>query len=757
MIQKTKKKKDPDIRYDALGKVRAKAEFVEDMEFPGMIHGAVIRSEIPHGRYDCIENISELKKMPGVRAVLGSSDIPGENIVPFVKQDYPCLVDGDIKFAGQAIALVAADTREEAYRAAACARIIAESYPAVYDSIDALKPDAVHVGGEENIHTTFRIRNGNPDRAFKEADVIVERVYTTKHQVHCYLENQGMIAVPESEGGLTIYGSMQCPFYVHNAVAKVTGLKYSKIRVVQAVTGGGFGGKEDMPSILASHAALLAMKTGKPVSIIYDRTEDFISMSKRHPSRIRLKYGATSDGKLTACEGEYIVNGGAYCTLSPIVAWRGIIHMAGCYEIPNVKLDSFAVATNTVPCGAFRGFGQPQVNFASECLIDELADELDIDPVEFRRMNMLSAGSRTVTGQVIGESCGLEEALDLVVDRIHFRRYGEEITGRVKKGMGISMTYYGVGLGAEGKYFAKAGAQVYVKEDGSVLVAVGNVEMGQGAETVFNRICADTLGCSYDMVDIMRPDTSRVPDSGPTVASRATMVGGRAVMDAAAQVSEVFKKVAASKMGVRPFDVRMENRKYVCDAGEMEYIDVVAEAYRQREKVAALGWYRVEGVDFDTETGLGNPYPVYTFSVNACEVEVDSETGEVSVTRFVAAHDIGKAIHVPSAEGQIQGGTVQGIGYALYENLCLQDGRILNPTLTGYAVPTSLDVCDVEPIIVESPYSEGPFGAKGLGEPPHVGPAAAVVNAIYDAVGIRFHHIPCLPEDIVSELRKQLK
>lgn len=743
-----------DIRVDAKSKVSGKAEFIEDIEFKNLLHGATIRSPICHGRLRGIRNLDDLRRMPGVKAVVTAKDLPGKNIVPFVKQDYPCLAEKKVKFFGQAIGVVAANTVEEARSAAEKAEIVYEEYPAIYDAIEAMKPDAVYVGGEENIHATFRIRKGDVNRGFKECDVIAEGVYYNNHQVHCYLENQGIVAVPTPSGGLTIYGSMQCPFYVQNALVKVTGLPCNKIRVIQSTTGGGFGGKEDVPSILASHAALLALKTRKPVRIIYDRKEDFISMSKRHPARTKIKYGATSQGRIIACEAEYIVNGGAYCTLSPIVAWRGIIHITGPYDIPNIRADSYAMATNTVPCGALRGFGQPQVNFANESLIDELAEKLNMDPVELRRKNLIKTGSETATGQIIGESCGMEDTLELALKKINFKRHKGSDKGIRKKGMGVSTTFYGVGLGAEGKYFAKAGAQVYIKEDGTVVVATGNVEMGQGAETVFNRICADTLGCRYDMVEILEPDTSRVPDSGPTVASRTTMVGGRAVLEAAKQVRDVLKKVAADQLGVRPFDINIENNKYKSLEREIDYIEVVKEAYARREKVAFQGWYKVEGVTFDEKTGMGDPYPVYTFSTNACEVEVDTETGEVEVTKFVAAHDIGKAIHRPSAEGQIQGGTVQAIGYALYENLVLENGKILNPSFTGYTIPTSLDICDVQPIIVESAYEEGPFGAKGLGEPPMVGPAAAVVNAIYDATGVRIRKTPCLPEDIIQELDK---
>jgi len=741
------------VRVDARSKVRAKSRYIEDIPYASMLHGATIRSPVTHGKIAGIENIDEIKAMPGVRAVVTAQDIPGDNIVPFVKQDYPCLADDEVKFYGQPVALVAADTAEEARAAAGAAVVAYEEYPGLYDPMEAMKPDAIHVGGVDNVHASFRIRKGNIDEGFKEADVTAEGVYYTGYQVHCYLENQGMTA-EITDDGLQVTGSMQCPFYVQNALVKVMGIPYSNVRVVQSTTGGGFGGKEDVPSVVACHASLLSLKTGRPVRIIYDREEDFHAMSKRHPSRVRIRYGATSDGKLVACDAEYIVNGGAFCTLSPIVAWRGIIHMPGPYDIPHVKADSYAMATNTVPCGAFRGFGQPQVNFANESLIDELAEKLGMDPVDFRRKNLLKKGSQTATGQVIGSSCGMEETLEKTLKKINFRRHEGKDPGTVKKGMGLATTFYGVGLGAEGKYFAKAASQVYIKEDGTVLVAIGNVEMGQGSETVLNRICADTLGAPYEMVHIMKPDTTRVPDSGPTVASRTTMVGGSAVMDASVKLRDTLKYAAASKLGCRAFDIKIEDGKYISPDSEMDYADVVKEAYARRERMAEQGWFIVNGISFDETTGLGDAYPVYTFSTNACEVEVDTETGQVKVTRFVAAHDIGKAIHRPSAEGQIQGGAVQAIGYALYENLVSEKGRILNPSFTGYTIPTAMDVCDVEPVIVEYPYEEGPFGAKGLGEPPMVGPPAAVLNAIYDAVGVRLKKIPCLPEDIVKELKK---
>jgi len=743
------------FRVDAEGKVNARTEFLEDRDFGKTLHGATIRSPVSHGKYLGIENLDEIRDMPGVRAVVTSEDIPGNNYIQMVKRDYPCLADNELKFIGQPVALVAADTVEEARSAARHAKVMFKEYPAVYDPLQAIRPDSVYVGGDDNIHSTFRIRKGDVARAFSSADITVEGVFSTGHQVHCYLENQGVLARPTASGGIVLYGSLQCPFYVHNALVAVTGLTYSKIRVIQTTTGGGFGGKEDVPSILASHASLLVLKTGKPVSLVYDRQEDFNSMSKRHPSRTRIKYGAMNDGRIVACDSEYIVNGGAFCTLSPIVAWRGIIHITGPYDIPNVKADAYAVATNTVPCGAFRGFGQPQVNLANECLIDELAEKLGMDPVELRKKNLLKQGSITATGQTISESCGMEEALEKTLQKIGYGRKRKRETGPVKKGIGISTTFYGVGLGAEGRYFAKAGAEVQVKEDGSAVVAIGNVEMGQGAETVINRICADTLGCPYDMVEVLEPDTTRVPDSGPTVASRTTMVGGRAVMDAAGKIRDVIKKSVAKKLGVEPSEIRIEGNSYVCSSGKLDYAEAVSLAYADREPMAAQGWFKVEGVTYDTDTGKGDPYPVYTFSANACEVKVDTETGQVEVTRFVSAHDIGKAIHAPSAEGQIQGGVMQAIGYALYENLVLEDGRVVNPSFSGYTMPTILDACDIEPIIVEHPYSSGPFGAKGLGEPPMVGPAAAIINAVYDAVGVRIRKLPCLPEDVLNGLKQK--
>ncbi|MFC2092171.1 xanthine dehydrogenase family protein molybdopterin-binding subunit, partial [Elusimicrobiota bacterium] len=385
---------------------------------------------------------------------------------------------------------------------------------------------------------------------------------------------------------------------------------------------------------------------------------------------------------------------------------------------------------------------------------DELAEKLDMSPVQLRKNNMLKTGSITATGQKIGSSCGLNQAFDKVLEEIRFKRYNSKNTmSKIKKGMGLSAIFYGVGVGAEGKYFAKAAAQVYVKEDGSVVVAAGNVEMGQGAETVLNRICSKVLGCTYDMVEILQPDTTRVPDSGPTVASRTTMVAGRALMDAAGQILDTFKKVAADKLGVKPFNINVEDNYYKSPKGQISYQDVVKEAYQRREKVAAQGWFKIDDVSFDKDTGSGAAYPVYSFSANACEVEVDTQTGQVTVTKFAAAHDVGKVIHMNSAQGQIQGGVVQGIGYALYENLCLEDGRIVNPSLTGYTIPTSMDVCDVKPILVESPYEQGPYGAKGLGEPPIIGVAPAIINAIYDAIGVRIRDIPALPEDVLRNLK----
>jgi CO/xanthine dehydrogenase Mo-binding subunit len=766
------------IRKDAADKVTGRAKYVDDYSRADMLWGATVRSTETHARVLSID-IREALKIKGVAGIYTHKDIPGKNIVPLVLPDYPFLAEDTVKFRGQAVALVAADSRETARKAAKLVKVKYSPLAAVYDPLKAIEKNAPKIFGDDNIFRKFVVQKGDADAAFAECDVVVEGTYTTNYQVHTYLETQGMMAAP-TDTGMVVHGTMQCPFYVLNAVADIIGYPHNKVRIIQTTTGGGFGGKEDVPSIVAGHAAMLAYITGRPVKVIYDREEDFVSMSKRHPGYAEVKYGASRDGKILAAKIRYILDGGAFSTLSPIVLWRGTIHAAGPYDIADVSVETFAVATNKVPCGAYRGFGQPQINFANEVLVDELAAKLSMDPAELRLKNALKPESLTITNQKIGPSCGLVETIEKAAAEIKWK---EKISSggtpppeskndayaskNIRRGVGMASTVYGVCLGAAGKFLAKAGAHVQIQPDGSVTVAVGNTDMGQGARTVLSQIAAEGLGAPYALVDVIEPDTSRVPDSGPTVASRTTVMSGNAILNACkairSRMDPLIREMAGANANAA---VHTADGFFVVGGGsdhgatgkKISYADAIKKCHAERVNLTYDGWWTEEGTTFDPMTGLGDAYIVYTFSTTAVEIELDTATGEVKILKIVGAHDIGKAVNPMLAEGQIQGGALQGAGYALMENLVVQNGVMLNPNFSGYTIPTSVDApAEIVPVIVEKEFHDGPYGAKGLGEPPLISVAPAVANAIYNAAGIRIRCIPALPEKILDALKKKKK
>jgi len=744
------------LRKDAIDKVTGKAKFIDDYKRGDVLYISTLRSPEPHIRILSIDTKKALS-IDGVVRIITYKDIPGKNKIPLVFDDYPFLAEKLAKFKGQSIALVVAKTKEVADKAVKKIQLKYKKLPAVFDPLESIKKKSLKIFGKDNIFRTYKIRKGDIKEGFKKADVIIERTYRTNYQVHAYLEPQGMLAEMGIDGTVNIFGSMQCPFYVLDAVSAVLGIPQSKVRVVQATTGGAFGGKEDVPSIVAGHAALASYLTGRPVKLIYSREEDFESMSKRHPGWTKIKIGAKKNGKITAIKIKYILDSGAYVTLSPIVLWRGTVHAAGPYAIDNVWVDSFAVATNKVPCGAFRGFGQPQANFASESIIDELADILNINPLKIREINFIKKGKATMTGHKIRDSFGLDQVVRNVVKMSKFEKkwsHPEKKKGDIRKGIGIATTIYGVGLGAEGKFLEKAGAHVQIFKDGSVLIAVGNTEMGQGAFTVLTQIASETLGAPYEVVNIVEPDTTRVPDSGPTVASRTTVMSGNAIIDGCKIIRDRIDEVVRSVLKAKKEQKVVAKGGYYFIKGnpkrKIKYFDVIDECYKRRIHMSSQGYYKVKGTSFSRITGLGEPYFTYTTSCFVAEVEVDMKTGIVKILNFYSGHDIGKAVNPQQAEAQIQGGAVQGIGYAIYENLVVTEGSIITNNFTGYIIPTVRDVPDeIKAIIVEDRYKDGPYGAKGLGEPPLIGGAPAIANAIFNATGKRIRSLPILPEKII--------
>ena len=745
------------IREDAVDKVTGKAQFIDDYKVDGQLWGKTLVSPHPHARIISIDT-REARALPGVKAVLTWRDVPGKNYVPLIKNDMPILAEEVVRFAGEAVALVAAEDLATAEEARRRIKVVYEELPAVLTIEDSIKPGAIQLHPHGNVHRHYQIRKGDVNVGFAAADIVFEQEYRTGYQEHAYLETQGMLAVPGPGGSMDVHGSMQCPFYIHDALTVALGIPMHKIRVIQATTGGAFGGKEDMPSLVADWAAILAHHTGRPVKLILSREEDFVSMSKRHPSLVRFKTGVTSDGRLVAVEVLYYLDGGAYSTLSPVVMWRGCVHALGPYVCPNVKIDTDAVATNKLPCGAFRGFGTPQILFAHELQMDELAHRLGRDPLEIRRLNSLQPGDETATGHVLNDSMGLQETIRLASEGAEWsdkrKRYRQD-QGPVRRGIGISTVFYGVGLGAGGRAISRAGAFVQIHKDGSVSVAVGTTDMGQGMRTVLNQVAAEALGLPYEQVRMLDVDTSRVPDSGPTVASRSTVMSGNAIIDACNTIRQRMAPVAGELLECPVDDLVWKEGVISCRTGKsknLPLVELVAECMNRHVHLACQGWFSAPYTSFDENTGQGWAYYTYAYATNIAEVEVDLRSGEVKVLRITAAHDVGRAVNPQQVEGQIQGGTLQGVGYALSEEILMRDGRMINPDFSTYIIPAATEAPIIDPIIVEARFGEGPFGAKGFGELPLMGVAPAVANAVFHATGARIRELPLKPERVLDAL-----
>jgi CO/xanthine dehydrogenase Mo-binding subunit len=746
-------------RVDALDKVTGSALYVDDLSVPGMLHAAVVLPRVAHARLVGLDARRALA-LPGVRAVVTAKDIPGVNQVGVVDADQPLLVEDTIRYSGDAVAVVVADTAARAREGAALVDLTCEELPAVFDALEAMEPGAPRVHDKGNVFLEYKVRKGDADRGFERADVVVERTFRTFHQEHCYLEPMGAVAVPDGTSSITIYGSMQCPFYVQKAVAAALGLPLASVRVVQTVTGGGFGGKEDSPSEICACAAVAAWKVGRPVKLIYTREEDFYRSSKRHPMVVTFKLGATRDGRFTAARIRIVADAGAYSTLTPVVLFRATAHATGPYEIPNVETEACGVYTNRQTTGAFRGFGQPQTIFANESVVDEVAEALGIDPIEIRLLNCLDVGKRTATNQLLAESVGLRETLERARDASGWatkraahagRADRADGAGRVRRGIGVGSIYYGVSLGAKGLALDGSGALMNVYRDGSVRIAVGGTEMGQGLLTVLSQIAADSLGIDVASVRVDLADTSAVPDSGPSVASRTTLMTGNAIVDAAAQIRDVMGAVAADVLGVERSAVEFAGGSVGCGRDRISFRELAGACWSRNVNTAASGWYAAPLSTFD-ENGQGDAYAVYSYATHVAEVDVDTETGAVRLLRVTAAHDVGKVLNPETLEGQIQGGVLQGAGMALMEKMRTDGGRIVTPDFATYIIPTAVDAPEIDALFVEHAYSRGPFGAKGVGETPAMPGAAAIANAVAHAIGVRFVELPITAESVKRAL-----
>jgi CO/xanthine dehydrogenase Mo-binding subunit len=729
----------PVPRKEGVEKVTGRAQYIDDITLPGMLYGATVRSSIPRGK---IRNISFGAGIGWDEfVVVTAKDIPGANCIALIVDDQPCLADGVVNHQEEPILLLAHPNRHLLPAAVNAVMIEYDPLPSLFTMEESERQEEI-IWGSDNTFKRFLVEKGDVDSVWAKADFIVEGEYTTGAQEQLYIENNGVIASFDQERGITLWGSLQCPYYVHKALMKLLALPEDKVRVVQTETGGAFGGKEEYPSMIAGHAALLALKSGKPVKIVYDRMEDMAATTKRHPSRTRHKTAVTHEGKILGGEIEFVVDGGAYATLSSVVLSRGTIHAGGLYDWPSVRIRAKAVATNVPPHGAFRGFGAPQSLFAMERHMDRIAATVGLSPVEIRRRNFLKRGQTTTTEQTIHEPIDLDKMLDrgLALSDYHEKKKrfrSMNAAGTKKKGIGIATFLHGAGFTGSGERYLASVVGVEGCADGRVRVLVSSTEFGQGTKTVLCQIAAETLGLPYDDVDIAQADTEEVPNSGPTVASRTVMVVGKLVQSAARGVEQtlIASGLLQPKHSAKEF--REACIKYVAGHGEFK------------------SWARYEappGIFWDDEKYRGEAYAAYTWAVYIAEVTVDLTSYSVTVDDFVALQEVGRVLHPVLARGQITGGVAQGIGYTLYEKVVWQNGRMQNGQMTNYIMPTSADLPPIRVYFEELGNVHGAFGAKGIGELPIDGPAPAIVNAIEDALGIGFNSIPLLPEDIFTGL-----
>jgi CO/xanthine dehydrogenase Mo-binding subunit len=722
-------------RKEGPRKLTGQSKYIDDLEFEGL-YGTTVRSTVAHGK---IKNIHFNKNIPWDEfTIVTAKDIPGKNYVALILQDQPFLADGVVNHPEEAILLLAHPDKYLLERARQSITIEYENMEAVFDLEESLNAKIV-IWGKDNVFKSYLLEKGNIDSVWDKADLVFEDVYTTGAQEQLYIENNGMVSVANPKEGVTIWGSMQCPYYVHKALLPLFGLPEDKVRIIQAETGGGFGGKEEYPSILAGHAALLAWKSGKAVKIIYDRAEDMVATTKRHPSRTRHKTAVTRDGRILGMDIQFVIDGGAYATLSSVVLSRGTIHAAGPYNIENVRIDAKAVATNSPPHGAFRGFGAPQSIFALERHLDQIAKKLGMTPEEIRRRNFIKDGEKTATGQTINEGVSMQALLDRALKHTNYHQKRQTFLqnnpkSKIKKGIGFASFMHGSGFTGSGEKYLASKVGIQVSPEGRLQVLAASTEIGQGTNTVFAQIAADALHVSPEFVDIFQPDTKHVPNSGPTVASRTTMVVGKLVQSAAIGLRQTLQQEGYLQSTYTEADLQSACKKYVEDHGHLKVI---------------VEYQQPPGINWNDETYQGDAYGSYAWAIYVAEVTVDTTTWESKVDHFMALQEVGKVIHPILAAGQIEGGVAQGIGFAMYEKVKWKEGRMINGSMTNYIMPTSSDLPTIEVLFEEVPYQYGPRGAKGIGELPMDGPAPAILNAIAQATGHEIKSIPMLPEDLM--------
>ncbi len=750
--------------HDFVDKVKGALHYAADWRLPGMLHGRIVRSQLPSARITGID-VSAARALPGVVAVLTAADVPGNRIVEMasgglaeLEVGMPVLASDRVRYLGEPVALVAATTQQIAAEAAELVSVDYEELPGVFDVESARADGAPRVHEVGNTLVSWQIRCGDAGAALAAADVVVEGEYRSQHVEHAYLEPEAGVGWVEN-GVLTLRVSTQVIEHA-TTIARILQVPQSKVRVIAAYMGGGFGGKEDMT--VEPYLALLVWHTRRPVRMIWDRQESLVGSTKRHPFIMRYRTGATSDGTLTAQQVEILGDAGAYPNLSPRVLFAAAACASGPYRVPNATITSSAVFTNNVPSSAFRGFGAMQIVLGYESQMDELAARLGMSRTELRERNFLAKGDLLPSGEPLGTCVEVAQTMHRAVALL-----GEppqpsgpgKVTGR---GIGCNRHPYGRAIW----FRDKAAAWLSLQADGTLLIRCGVTDLGAGQAASLCQIAAEVLGAPLDDISIYIGDSALNPPAGGTFATRQLYMSGNAVLQAARELRDRMAPVAADLLGVPSGELEFAAGRVwpagavgAADGGDggsgdggvsVTLAELAAACEQRAISTAHLSTWRGEAGSFDPRTGQGDTFPDYTYGTHAADVEVDTETGQVTVLRYAACHDVGRAINPMRVEGQIQGGAMQGLGYALTEDMDIQDGYVQAGLFANYLIPNAQDFPDVLVGIIESGEGKGPLGARGIGEPPIGNVAATIASAIQDAIGIRPAQLPMTPERVLA-------
>ncbi len=753
-------------RLDGLEKITGATRYGVDYSLPGMLHAKVLRSEVPHARIRSIDT-SEAEALPGVEAVITAKDAP-DVLIGRITHDFEIFARDKVRHIGEAIAAVAAINVQTAEMAVKLIRVDYEELPAVFDPLEALKKNAPQVHElhsdalsglhkvDGNICATRRICRGDVTQGFADSDLVVENTFRTQAAEHCHLEPHATVAVVDPSGKATVWSSTQAPFTIRDLLARSLQMPVGKIRVVSTAVGGAFGGKADL--VCEPYCALLSRRTGKPVKMVMTRKEEFTASTIRHPMVIEMKTGLKKDGTLVARKIAITADCGAYADIGDVTLTYACIFAPGPYRVPNLDIQGVLVYTNQHVGGAMRGFGAIQAAFAYESEMDIIAAKLGMDPVELRNKNFLNDGDITATGQTV-QWAGPKAVIDAAMQTADWVSSVDNSDPRKRRGRGLACTAYSSGVGGRADF---SGAALKMNEDGSVNVSVSNAEVGQGAVTVLSQIVAEVLGLSVEDVTINNYDTDITPlDTVGAAASRTTFVCGSAAKRAAEAAREQLLEFASQILEARAEDLEIKDRRILVKGSPDKAMSVAAicqAASMRGQTVVSSSSFTTDTGRIDPVTGQGKPFEFLQYACSIADVEVDVQTGETKVLRVVSAHDCGKAINPLNVEGQVHGGVAMGVGFALTEEIQRSNGQTLNAGFTDYKLPTSRELRHIVPVIVEGYGSRGPFGAKGVGEPPIIGVAPAIANAVYNAIGVRITDLPLTMEKMyfrVSGLPEQ--